>query len=59
MDSSTKDQTEGKWDQMKGTVKEKVGGATGDADMHNEGTADKAGGKVQEKIGDVKQVFDK
>ena len=59
MNDSTKDKTEGKVDEVKGTVKEKVGQATGDSDLEAEGAGDKLGGKVQQKVGDIKKVFEK
>jgi uncharacterized protein YjbJ (UPF0337 family) len=59
MDSSTKDKAKGKLDEVKGTTKEKAGEATGNADLRDRGTAEKAGGKVQRKVGDVKKVFGK
>jgi uncharacterized protein YjbJ (UPF0337 family) len=40
-------------------VKEKVGQATDNPDMEEEGTAEKLKGKVQDKVGDVKKVFEK
>jgi uncharacterized protein YjbJ (UPF0337 family) len=42
---------------VKGTIKEKIGRATNDPDLEDEGTAEKIGGKVQKKIGDVEKVF--
>jgi uncharacterized protein YjbJ (UPF0337 family) len=39
---------------MKG-VKEKTGGAAGNSDVRDRGTAEKAVGKIQRKIGDVKK----
>ncbi len=59
MDSSNKDKLKGKVDQAKGSVQEKAGRATGDPDMEGRGTANKAGGKIQEKVGDIKKVFGK
>ena len=59
MDSSTKDKMKGKMDQAAGAVKEKTGQATGNTDLQDRGTAQKAGGKVQDKVGDVKKVFGK
>lgn len=58
MDSSTKDKIEGKLDQAKGAVKEKVGQATGNPDLQDRGTAEEIGGKIQEKVGDLKKVFE-
>ncbi len=59
MDDSTKDKVEGKTDELKGSVKEKVGQATNDPDLEAEGAGDKLGGKVQQKIGEIKKVFEK
>jgi uncharacterized protein YjbJ (UPF0337 family) len=57
--SSTKDKIKGRIDEGKGKVKEKTGEAAGDSDLRDRGTAEKAGGKIQRKIGDVKKVFEK
>lgn len=59
MKSSTKDKIKGNVDQAKGAVQEKTGRATGNPEMEDRGTANKVGGKVQEKVGDVKKVFGK
>ena len=40
------------------TIKEKAGNATRNPDLRDRGTMEKAGGKMQRKIGDVKKVFD-
>ncbi|HEX3249405.1 MAG TPA: CsbD family protein [Pyrinomonadaceae bacterium] len=58
MKSSTKDKIKGGFREAKGKVKEKAGKATGNPDLHDRGTIEKAGGKVQRKIGDVKKVFE-
>ena len=50
-----KDEIAGKVDQAKGTVKEKVGHAIGDADMEAEGAAEHAGGEAQEGVGKVRR----
>lgn len=50
---------EGKVDQAKGAIKEKAGQVTGDRDLQDRGTAEKVSGKVQEKVGDIKKVFEK
>ncbi|HEY0405394.1 MAG TPA: CsbD family protein [Pyrinomonadaceae bacterium] len=50
-----KDEVEGKFDQAKGAVKENVGRAIDDREMEGEGTADRAGGKVQEGFGTAKR----
>ena len=48
-------EVKGKFDQLKGKVKQGVGNATGDADMHDEGVADEAAGEVREGVGTVKR----
>jgi len=58
MKSSTKDKIRGGFREAKGKVKEKAGEATGNPDLRDRGTAEKAGGKIQRKIGDVKKVFE-
>jgi uncharacterized protein YjbJ (UPF0337 family) len=57
--SSTHDEVEGKVHQAKGAVKEAIGKATNNPNLHDEGTAEKINGKVEEKIGQVKRVFEK
>ena len=59
MNSSTKDKAKGGFHEAKGTIKEKAGEATNNPDLRDRGTAEKAGGKVQGKVGDVKKVFGK
>ena len=49
------DQMKGRADQVKGTIKEKTGQVTGNRDLEDEGTADKASGKVQSGYGDAKE----
>jgi uncharacterized protein YjbJ (UPF0337 family) len=57
--SSTHDETEGKVHQVKGAIKEGIGHLTNNPNLHDEGTAEKVDGKVEEKIGQVKRVFEK
>jgi len=59
MKSSTKDKIRGNVDQAKGSVQEKAGRASRDPEMQDRGTANKVGGKIQKKVGDVKKVFGK
>jgi uncharacterized protein YjbJ (UPF0337 family) len=59
MKSSTKDKIKGGFREAKGKVKEKAGRVTGDPDLRDRGTIEKAGGKVQRKIGDLKNVFER
>lgn len=59
MKSSTKDKIKGSVSQVRGTIKEKAGQASGNADLRDRGTAEKVGGTIQKKVGDVKKVFGK
>jgi uncharacterized protein YjbJ (UPF0337 family) len=52
-------QSRGRFQGSKRQVKEKTGKATGNPDLHDRGTAEKTGGKVQRKVGDIKKVFEK
>ena len=49
-----KDRVEGSAKQMKGTVKDVAGKATGDSKLQAEGKADKAEGKIQNAVGGAK-----
>ena len=57
MKDSTKDQVTGKMHEAKGAVKEKIGELTNNPDMQDEGTAEKIGGNVQNKAGQVEKVL--
>jgi uncharacterized protein YjbJ (UPF0337 family) len=59
MNSSNRDKAEGKFHKVNGTLKEVVGSLSDNPKLQVEGTAEKIAGKVQEKIGQVKQVFGK
>ena len=59
MNSSTKDKAEGVAKEAIGTVKEKTGEVIGNPDLQDRGTAEKVEGKVQQKVGDIKKVFEK
>lgn len=50
-----KDQTDGLGKQIKGAVKDAVGGLTGNEKLQAEGKLDKAEGKAQKKAGDVRE----
>lgn len=50
-----KDEVKGKFDQAKGSIKEKVGRATNDRDLETEGQADKAGGDIREGFGTARR----
>jgi uncharacterized protein YjbJ (UPF0337 family) len=51
------DRIKGSAQQVKGTVKEIVGKASGDAKLESEGKADKVAGKVQNAIGGLKDTL--
>ncbi len=55
MSLPNRDEMEGKFDQAKGTVKEKVGRAVDDRELEHEGRADRASGDVQEGWGKAKR----
>ena len=59
MNQSTKDQIEGAIHEAKGKVKETAGQAIGNPDLEIEGKTENLGGKVQKKVGQVEQVFEK
>lgn len=59
MKDSTKDKAAGTGHEAKGAIKEKIGRVIGNPDLESEGTAEKVGGKVQKKVGDVEKVFEK
>ena len=55
-DSSTRDRTEGMFDQGKGKVKQGVGDLTDDKQMQGEGTMDEMKGKGEQAWGDIKDA---
>jgi uncharacterized protein YjbJ (UPF0337 family) len=57
MKQSTKDKTEGKFHELKGKVKEKVGRATNNPNLEAEGQGEQIGGKLKKKIGQVEKVL--
>jgi len=59
MKDSTKDKVQGAAHELKGAVKEKVGHATNNPKLENEGADEKLGGKIQKKVGDVEKVLEK
>ena len=59
MKTSTKDQAEGKFHEVKGKAKEIAGKLSDDPDLEAEGTGEKIAGKIQAKIGQVKKVLGK
>jgi uncharacterized protein YjbJ (UPF0337 family) len=59
MKPSTKDQVQGKLHEAKGKIKEKAGELTNDPNLQAEGLDEKLGGKIQNKVGQIKKVFEK
>jgi uncharacterized protein YjbJ (UPF0337 family) len=59
MKSSSEDKVKGTAKEAIGTVKEKAGKAVGNPNLQDRGTTQKVAGKVQQKVGDVKKVFNK
>ena len=58
MNSSNRDKAEGTVKETIGAVKEKTGELVENPDLQDKGTAEKVEGKVQQKVGDVKKVFE-
>jgi len=58
MKSSTRDKAEGKLHEVKGKVKEGAGKLTDNPKLEAEGAGEKLAGKVQGKIGQIKEVLD-
>jgi uncharacterized protein YjbJ (UPF0337 family) len=56
MKTSTQDNLEGSFHEVKGTVKEALGKITSNPDLKAEGKAEKKTGKVQQKIGHAKEA---
>ena len=59
MKPSTKDQIKGKFHEVKGKAKEKAGQVTNNPDLESEGRSENLAGKVQKKLGQIKDVFGK
>jgi uncharacterized protein YjbJ (UPF0337 family) len=59
MNSSTEDKTKGMAKEAAGTVKEKTGEVIGNPNLEARGTVEKTEGKVQQKVGEAKDLIDK
>ncbi|MCU1266992.1 MAG: hypothetical protein JWM21_3310 [Acidobacteria bacterium] len=55
MSLPNKDEIKGKFDQVKGEIKEKAGHAFNDPDLESEGTTDRAGGEIREGFGTARR----
>ena len=52
---ANKDEVKGKFDQVKGGLKEKAGQALNDRELEDEGRADRAAGEVREGFGTARR----
>jgi len=59
MKSSTKDEVEGKFHEVKGNLKKKAGQVVDSPRLKAEGQIEKSAGKIQQKLGRVERVFEK
>jgi uncharacterized protein YjbJ (UPF0337 family) len=59
MNPSTKDEMKGKFHEVRGKIKEKVGQITRNPELENEGNAEHIAGKVEEKTGQIEKVLEK
>ena len=57
MKQSTKNKAKGKFHEVKGKVKEKVGRAMNNPNLEAEGQGEKIGGKVRKKIGQMEKAL--
>jgi uncharacterized protein YjbJ (UPF0337 family) len=57
MKRSTRDRAKGKFHELKGKVKQKVGRATNKPNLEAEGRGERIGGKIRKKIGDVEKIL--
>jgi uncharacterized protein YjbJ (UPF0337 family) len=59
MKSSTKDQAEGKFHNVKGKIKEMAGKVSKNPELEGEGKDEKMAGKIQKKVGEIEKVVGK
>ena len=59
MKTGTQNQLDGKIHEVKGNVKATVGQAIADPDLESQGKAEALAGKIQKKVGQIEQVFEK
>lgn len=57
MKRSTRDRAAGKMREVKGSVKEKAGRIAKNPRLEYEGTAEKVGGKIQKKLGQIEKAL--
>ena len=59
MKPSTRNEIAGRVHEVKGTIKEKAGELTNDADLEGEGISERIVGIVQKQIGQVQRIVEK
>jgi uncharacterized protein YjbJ (UPF0337 family) len=59
MKQSTRDKTQGRYHELKGNVKQKVGKATNNPRLQAEGVGEKFAGKIQKALGTVEKAIEK
>lgn len=59
MKTSNRDKVEGTFHEAKGAIREVAGKLTDNPKLQLNGTVEKIGGKVQEKVGQIKKVLGK
>jgi uncharacterized protein YjbJ (UPF0337 family) len=59
MKSSTTDQAEGTFHEVRGKIKEMAGTVSRNPALEGQGTDEKTAGKIQEKIGEIEKVVGK
>ena len=59
MTSSTTDKVEGNVHEAKGKIKETVGNLANNPKLEKEGQDEHLSGKIQKKVGQIKEVFEK
>ena len=57
MKPSTKDKAKGKFHEVKGKIKEKVGRATNNPTLEAEGKGERVGGKMKTKFGQIEKTI--
>jgi uncharacterized protein YjbJ (UPF0337 family) len=58
MKQSTKDKAKGSYHELKGNVKQKVGGATNSRQLQAEGLGERLAGKLQKAVGKAEKVIE-
>jgi uncharacterized protein YjbJ (UPF0337 family) len=59
MKQSAKDKAKGKFHEVKGQVKERIGRMTNNSELQGEGFGEEIAGKIQKKIGQVEKVIER